>query len=184
MSLRYPIIEIVAIDREELASSVTGWWDARPRALRTSTRTILSPIIYLGSAMAQPSLNCSPSRNTTNSRRGTDENWRDFLKKWLSDAHHVSILGKPSKARIAKEKEELGEEGLQKVTRSGKARSLGVLANDSPMVMVWSWSRVPSAITSTGLARSETARAWRLSSGYTLSCLTLCLTLFASRRPL
>ncbi|KOS17099.1 Uncharacterized protein ESCO_005895 [Escovopsis weberi] len=56
----------------------------------------------------------------------TDEQWRTFTGKWLVDAHHVSILGKPSealankmkaehKARIAKRKEELGEEGLKKL---------------------------------------------------------------------
>ncbi|KAL9112460.1 MAG: hypothetical protein Q9227_003302 [Pyrenula ochraceoflavens] len=50
--------------------------------------------------------------------------WRDFIKKWLSDAPHVSILGAPSadlseklkteeKARIEKQKERLGEEGLK-----------------------------------------------------------------------
>ncbi|KAK3328009.1 Metalloenzyme, LuxS/M16 peptidase-like protein [Cercophora scortea] len=53
----------------------------------------------------------------------TDQDWRDFLKKWMSDAHHVSILGKPSmklatslkeaeEARLAKRREELGPEGL------------------------------------------------------------------------
>lgn len=56
----------------------------------------------------------------------TDEQWRDFLRKWISDAHHVSILGKPSaelakkvkvdeEARIAKRKEELGPDGLKKL---------------------------------------------------------------------
>jgi len=56
----------------------------------------------------------------------TDEQWREFLRKWLSDAHHVSILGKPSKKfadelkareaeRLAKRKEELGKEGLERL---------------------------------------------------------------------
>lgn len=56
----------------------------------------------------------------------TDEQWRAFLRKYLSDAHHVSILGVPSKkmaeklkaeetARLAVRKEELGEEGLKKL---------------------------------------------------------------------
>ena len=49
--------------------------------------------------------------------------WKDFLKKWISDAPHVSILGKPSKklaktlkaneeARISTRKAELGPVGL------------------------------------------------------------------------
>lgn len=56
----------------------------------------------------------------------TDEQWREFLRKWISDAHHVSILGKPSmelakklkaseEERIAKRKEELGKEGLERL---------------------------------------------------------------------
>jgi Zn-dependent M16 (insulinase) family peptidase len=56
----------------------------------------------------------------------TDQQWREFLKKWISDANHVSILGKPSKAmaekleadeiaRVAAQKEKLGPEGLKKL---------------------------------------------------------------------
>lgn len=54
----------------------------------------------------------------------TDQQWRKFLKAWMSDAHHVSILGKPSsalskklkseeKARIATQIEALGDKGLK-----------------------------------------------------------------------
>jgi Zn-dependent M16 (insulinase) family peptidase len=53
-----------------------------------------------------------------------EEDWRSFLKKWISDAHHVSLLGKPSVAlsekmkadeiaRVKEQQEKLGEEGLQ-----------------------------------------------------------------------
>lgn len=62
----------------------------------------------------------------------TDEQWRDFLKKWISDAPHISLLGTPSKEmaektkaneekRLAARKEELGEEGLAKLTEKLKA---------------------------------------------------------------
>ncbi|KAI8960573.1 Metalloenzyme, LuxS/M16 peptidase-like protein [Daldinia sp. FL1419] len=58
----------------------------------------------------------------------TDEQWRDFLKLWLADAHHVSVLAKPSlalstklkedkDALIEKRKQELGEEGLKKLAQ-------------------------------------------------------------------
>ncbi|KAF1845715.1 zinc metalloprotease-like protein [Cucurbitaria berberidis CBS 394.84] len=54
----------------------------------------------------------------------SEEDWRSYLKKWISDAHHVSILGKPSKAlsekmkadelaRVKAQQEKLGEEGLK-----------------------------------------------------------------------
>ncbi|KAL1840370.1 hypothetical protein VTJ49DRAFT_543 [Mycothermus thermophilus] len=56
----------------------------------------------------------------------SDQQWRDFLKKWISEAHYVGILGKPSaalrrslketeEARVAQRKEELGPEGLEKL---------------------------------------------------------------------
>ncbi|MCJ1281964.1 hypothetical protein MMC26_001287 [Xylographa opegraphella] len=58
----------------------------------------------------------------------TDVQWRDFLRKWISDAPHVTILGKPSAAmserlkadeesRISERKAELGEEGLKRLEK-------------------------------------------------------------------
>lgn len=54
----------------------------------------------------------------------TEEDWRSFLKKWIVDAHHVSILGKPSVAlaeklkseevaRVKAQQDKLGEAGLK-----------------------------------------------------------------------
>lgn len=56
----------------------------------------------------------------------TDKQWREFLSKWISDAHHVSILGVPSKelsdkvtndekARVQAQREKLGEKGLKEL---------------------------------------------------------------------
>ncbi|KAI5287749.1 hypothetical protein KEM55_009281, partial [Ascosphaera atra] len=56
----------------------------------------------------------------------TEEQWKEFIKQWISDAPHVSILGVPSskmaaslkaaeKERVKKRKQELGEEGLEKL---------------------------------------------------------------------
>ncbi len=56
----------------------------------------------------------------------TDGQWRQFLKTWISNAPHISILGVPSaklsrkiksdeKARVAKQKKDLGAEGLKKL---------------------------------------------------------------------
>jgi Zn-dependent M16 (insulinase) family peptidase len=58
----------------------------------------------------------------------TERQWKDYLKKWIVDAEHVSILGKPSKAmaqkleadekaRVAAQKEKLGPEGLEKLAK-------------------------------------------------------------------
>ncbi|KAK5660156.1 hypothetical protein OQA88_13625 [Cercophora sp. LCS_1] len=71
----------------------------------------------------------------------TDEQWREFLRKWISDAHHISILGKPSEElakrvknaerdRVAKRKEELGPEGLQKL---GERLELAKKNNEKPI---------------------------------------------------
>ncbi|KAJ5738977.1 hypothetical protein N7493_002132 [Penicillium malachiteum] len=54
----------------------------------------------------------------------TQDQWREFIKKWISAANHVSILGIPSlklsdkfkndeEARVAAQKKRLGEQGLK-----------------------------------------------------------------------
>lgn len=65
----------------------------------------------------------------------TDLEWREYSKKWISNAHHVSILAVPSAKlatqlmedehkRIEKRKAELGEEGLKKLAEAlEKAKS-------------------------------------------------------------
>lgn len=71
----------------------------------------------------------------------TEEQWRSFLKKWISDAHHVSLLGKPSialsekikadeVARVKAQQEKLGEEGLKKLAEKLKAAQE---ENDKPI---------------------------------------------------
>ncbi|RAK80678.1 putative zinc metalloprotease [Aspergillus fijiensis CBS 313.89] len=56
----------------------------------------------------------------------SEEDWRSFIKRWISDANHVTILGVPSlkmsdtlkkeeEARVAEQKKRLGEDGLKKL---------------------------------------------------------------------
>ncbi|KAJ5143662.1 Peptidase M16 core [Penicillium bovifimosum] len=56
----------------------------------------------------------------------SEDQWRAFMKKWISDAAHVTILGVPSRkmsetlkkdeeARAAAQKERLGEKGLKEL---------------------------------------------------------------------
>ena len=58
----------------------------------------------------------------------TDLQWQVFFRKWISDAPHVVILGRPSaalssklrddeRARVAAQKERLGEEGLRELRK-------------------------------------------------------------------
>lgn len=58
--------------------------------------------------------------------RWPESEWRSFIKKWIVDAPHVSILGVPSQklsdkikndeeARVAAQKERLGEKGLKEL---------------------------------------------------------------------
>lgn len=95
-----------------------------------------------------------------------DEEWRAFLSKWISDAKHISVLGKPSlelastmkaneEARIAKRKEELGAEGLEKL---GKRLAEAKEKNDKPIPaeVIDKWS-VPGT-ESIHFIESDTAR--------------------------
>lgn len=61
----------------------------------------------------------------------TEEDWRSYLKKWMADAHHVSVLGKPSRAlsekmkteeiaRVKAQQEKLGEDGLKSLAQKLK----------------------------------------------------------------
>lgn len=63
----------------------------------------------------------------------THDQWRDLLRTWMSDAYHVTILGKPSaalshelkpeeEARVAKQIEKLGAGRLEKI-RAAPCRS-------------------------------------------------------------
>ncbi|OTB18864.1 hypothetical protein K445DRAFT_54749 [Daldinia sp. EC12] len=97
----------------------------------------------------------------------TDEQWRYFLRKWLADAHHVSVLGKPSlalatkqkedeEARISKRKAELGEEGLkllaQKLEDAKKQNEVEI-----PASLIEKWPVPP--IESIHFIESQTARS-------------------------
>jgi Zn-dependent M16 (insulinase) family peptidase len=70
----------------------------------------------------------------------SEEDWRSFVKKWMVDAHHVSILGKPSvalsekvkadeTARVKAQQEKLGEEGLKEKAKKLEA---AIAENDKP----------------------------------------------------
>ncbi|KAF1838330.1 metallopeptidase [Decorospora gaudefroyi] len=61
----------------------------------------------------------------------TEEEWRAYLNKWMVDAHHVSILGSPSKAlsdklkaeevaRVKAQQDKLGEDGLKNLSQKLK----------------------------------------------------------------
>lgn len=74
-------------------------------------------------------------------RKWTDPQWREFLSKWLSNAHHVSILGEPShqlsknntreeEKRIKAQQKRLGEEGLSKMAEKLEAANS---ANEKPI---------------------------------------------------
>ncbi len=58
----------------------------------------------------------------------SEKRWKDFLRRWISDAAHVTILGVPSaklsarlkseeKARIEEQKKLLGDEGLKRLEK-------------------------------------------------------------------
>ncbi|KAI1821848.1 Metalloenzyme, LuxS/M16 peptidase-like protein [Xylaria intraflava] len=178
------VLENVMVEKEELASSITYWWDARPNSviwfqptgvatekLQFVEQRLISLLKEVASkpldmtyineciqrerrqvkAQAEESESFYSNNIITDylfgARDGstlkdmaglgeydtltkwTDGQWREFLRRWLSDAHHISILGEPSLelankqkadeiARIEKRKQELGPEGLEKLSQS------------------------------------------------------------------
>ncbi|KJZ75005.1 hypothetical protein HIM_05491 [Hirsutella minnesotensis 3608] len=221
------ILENALVEREELASSISHWWDSRPdsviwlqptgvateklefvekRLFELLKEVAAKPLdmeymrecIRREKRQVQFHAETSESFYATNiitdylfgKRDGstlkdletlseyatleqwTDEQWRDFLRKWISDAHHVSILGKPSHElaikmkneeadRLAKRKEKLGAEGLQAL---GKRLEEAKEKNDAPIPVevIDRWS-VPST-ESIHFIESDTARCGRARS--------------------
>jgi Zn-dependent M16 (insulinase) family peptidase len=175
------VIENVMVETEQLASSVSYWWDSRPNSViwfqPTGVATeklafVEQRLMSLLKEVASKPLDMDYMKECIQRERRqvklqaessegfyanniitdylfgkrngatlkdletlreydvldgwTEEQWRDFLKKWISDAHHISILGKPSmelantlkaneEARLAKRREELGKEGLERL---------------------------------------------------------------------
>lgn len=96
-----------------------------------------------------------------------DQQWRDFLGKWISNAPHISLLGTPSKEmaekiktseeeRLAKRRKELGPEGLAELAEKLKA---AVAKNDVeiPPSVLQQWP-VPG-VDSIHFIESTTARS-------------------------
>ncbi|KAK0728025.1 Metalloenzyme, LuxS/M16 peptidase-like protein [Lasiosphaeria miniovina] len=173
------VIENTIVEKEELASSVSWWWDSRPNSViwfqPTGVATeklefVEQRLISLLKEVASKPLDMQYMKECIQRERRqikfqaegseqfyssniitdylfgkrdgstlaelqtldeydvleswNDEQWRDYLRNWISDAHHVSILGKPSmklatglkeaeEARLAKRREELGKAGLE-----------------------------------------------------------------------
>jgi len=178
------ILENVIVEKEELASSVSYWWDSRPnsviwlqptgvateklafveqRVFSLLQETASNPLdmeymkecIRREKRQVKSQAEGSETYYSTNlindflfgKRDGsdllslksleeydvvdawTDEQWRAFLRKWMADAHHISILGKPSaelaaqlkaaeQDRVAKRKDDLGPDGLKRLQDS------------------------------------------------------------------
>ncbi|KXJ93323.1 Metalloenzyme, LuxS/M16 peptidase-like protein [Microdochium bolleyi] len=216
------VLENVIVEKEELASSVSSWWDARPNSiiwfqptgvltkkLALVEKRLISLLKEVASkpldltymkeiiqrerrqvkAQAEESEQFYSSNIITDylfgKRDGTslkdlstlteydiletwnDEQWRAFLRKWMADAHHVSILGKPSKKlaekqkseeedRIAKRKAELGEEGLKKLQHDlDEAKKQNEI--EIPAELLGKWPVPPTE--SIHFIESRTARA-------------------------
>ena len=108
----------------------------------------------------------------------TEQQWRDLLSKWMADAKHVSVLGKPSlelatklkneeEARIAKRREELGEKGLKEL---GEKLEAAQKKNEEPIppAVLDRWE-VPGTesihFIESGTARAGYARSLGLGEG-------------------
>lgn len=108
----------------------------------------------------------------------SSQDWQDFLSEWIADAHHISVLGKPSlelatkmkkdeEARIAKRKEELGPDGLAKLgKRLEEAKKKNDRAIPASLIDTWPVLGTDSIhFIESDTARSGRARAVGLGSG-------------------
>lgn len=220
------VLENIMVEKEELASSISAWWDAKPKSViflqPTSVATeklemvekrlfevlkevaekpldldymrecvrrerrqvkfqaesnpelfsnnIISDFLFgdRGGKGEEPTLlDLKTIREYDVIEKWTDEEWRVFLKKWISDAKHISILGKPSKAlseknkkeeteRVAAQKERLGEKGLAELK---KKLEDATAKNDAPIPaeVLEQWP-VP-ATSSIHFIKTDTARS-------------------------
>ncbi|EMR62792.1 putative zinc metalloprotease protein [Eutypa lata UCREL1] len=216
------VLENVIVEKEELASSVSYWFDARPdtviwlqptgvateklefveqRLISLLKEVSSKPLdmVYINECIQRERRQVkahaeeSESFYSTNiisnylfgKRDGstlkelasldeydviekwTDDQWRAFLKKWISDAHHISILGKPSLkladkqkeeevARIEKRKQELGPEGLKELQKKlDEAKQQNEI--DIPNSLLEKWPVPPTE--SINFIESQTARS-------------------------
>lgn len=216
------ILENIMVEKEELASSVGYWWDARPNSViwfqpsGVATEKLahvekrlfeLLDDVASGPLNMEYMLNClkrerrqikfqaessgsfyangvikdflfGKKDGSTLRDLGTikeydilekwpEQEWKDFLKKWFTDAPHISILGRPSKelaetikaneeARLAARKTELGPDGLSKLADKLK---LAIAKNDVqiPTSLLQKWP-VPG-VESIHFIESTTARS-------------------------
>jgi Zn-dependent M16 (insulinase) family peptidase len=216
------ILENIMVEKEELASSVGYWWDARPNSviwfqpagvaterldhvekrlfellddvasnplnmeylmdcLKRERRQLKFQAESSGSYYATNIINdflFGKRDGSTLKDLGTikefealekwkEQDWKDFLKKWFTDAPHISILGTPSKelaenikakeeARIAARKKELGPDGLAELADKLKA---AIAKNDIqiPTSLLEKWP-VPG-VDSIHFIESTTARS-------------------------
>lgn len=184
------VLENIMVEKEELASSVSYWWDSRPNTtiwfqptgvateklafVENRLHDLLKEVsskpldmkymkdcisrerrqvkfqaesseqFYSGNIITDYLFGKRDGSTLSEFRtlkeydvleEWTEDQWQAYLKKWLVDAHHVSILGKPSmalatklkdaeEARVAKRKEELGPEGLKKLAEELEAAKL------------------------------------------------------------
>ncbi|KAF5875490.1 putative peptidase m16 inactive domain-containing protein [Botrytis fragariae] len=180
------ILENIMVEKEELASSISYWWDARPnsviwfqptgveteklafvekRLFELLREALEKPLdmAYMKNCLERERRQCNFEAESSQrfyaeaiindflfgNRDGStlkdlkshaefdtldkwsEQQWKDFLKKWIVDAPHVSLLGTPSEemskrikkeeeARVAERKEKLGPEGLKKLAEKLK----------------------------------------------------------------
>lgn len=97
----------------------------------------------------------------------TDSQWRDLIRTWLAEAHHATILGKPSAGlsrqlkseeeyRVAHRKKKLGKDGL---LRLGKQLAAAQVENEIEVPKeLFEHFKVPSS-TSIHFINTTTARS-------------------------
>lgn len=101
------------------------WKFATENSASSFAEYVISDFLY-GKRNGSTMLDVATLREYDVLEKWGEPKWRDFMKKWISDAPHVTVLGMPSakmadtlkkeeEARVAAQKSRLGEKGLKEL---------------------------------------------------------------------
>lgn len=101
------------------------WKFATESSASSFAEYVISDFLY-GKRDGSTMLDVATLREYDVLEKWTETQWREYMKKWISNAPHVTVLGVPSlkmaerlkteeEARVAAQKEQLGEKGLKEL---------------------------------------------------------------------
>ena len=111
--------------KESINRQRRTWKFATESSASSFAEYVISDFLF-GTRDGSTMLDVATLREYDEVENWSEDQWREFMKKWISDAHHVTVLGVPSlkmaerlkkeeEARVSAQKEKLGEKGLKEL---------------------------------------------------------------------